>query len=103
MNIGSLSNIEFVHRIADCVSNTAKKHCAAEETEFEFNIQQSEEAKSEQTAGTDSDWRWTSKPFYIDDFDSPKGYTVDMSALNKIRENSERRGSTQTNAPLHTR
>lgn len=92
MNIGGLSNIEFVHRIADCVSNTAKKRSAAEETEFEFSIQQSEEASSEQTAGTDSDRRWTNDPFYIIDMDSPKGYTVDKSALNKVREKLREEG-----------
>lgn len=102
MNIGGLSNIEFVHRIADRVSNTAKKHSAAEETEFEFSIQQSEEAKSEQTAGMDSDWRWTSEPFYIDDFDSPKGYTIDMSALDKVRAKLKEEGiNADKRTPTH--
>lgn len=102
MNIGGLSNIEFVHRIADRVSNTAKKHSAAEETGFEFNIQQSEEVKSEQTAGADSDWRWTSEPFYIDDFNNPKGYTVDKAALNKVREKLREDGiSADKRIPTH--
>lgn len=104
MNIGSLSNIEFVHRIAARVGNMANNRNAAEEAleEFKSDIRQSEESVSEQTSSTYSSYRWTSEPFFIDDFDSLKGYTVDMSALNKVREKLREEGiNADKRTPTH--
>lgn len=104
MNIGTLNNIGFIKQIAAHGTNTARAQSAAEDLseEYGFDIPQYDKPTSEQTESNVSSERWTSDSLYINDMNSPKGYTVNMSAHNKVREKLKSEGiNPYSRTPAH--